>query len=267
MAFPFMALANIGSSLIGAGSSYFAAKEAREDQLKGGRFAAAAAERAAKIQADAAREGLDIQRDMYDVARRDLSPFRRIGKNAFTTLGQLYGIPGSGGGSTEAFNKEAVEAFRRSPDYQFAFEEGQRAVNFGNAGKGQLLSGNNMRDLTRFGQGLATQNFQNYAARLLQLAGMGQNAGTVGAGQSMQFGQAAADALGNVGQARASGIVGGANAINASLGGSANNLMLYNMMQTPNFQSAYRAPFEYLANRQQQQQPQVNWTTTVNPAY
>jgi hypothetical protein len=67
---------------------------------------------------------------------------------------------------------------------------------------------------------MATQNFGNYANRLLQLAGIGQNAA------SNQ-----GNAIGNAGQAQASGIVGSANALNSSLSGAANNLMLYNLLQ------------------------------------
>ncbi len=110
-------------------------------------------------------------------------------------------------------------------------------MQFAAAAKGALASGNTRRDLTTFGQGAATQNFQNYAQRLLQLAGMGQSAASQGANQAQSFGQFGANQFGNIGQAQASGVVGSANAWNSALGGVANNLALYNAMnQSP---SAY----------------------------
>jgi hypothetical protein len=190
--------ATIGSAVIGGAASIYGANKAASTQAK-------AANRAAKLEA----------------------PFTNVGTGAMTTLGALYGI-GPDGQPTQPFNAAALEAFKNSPDYQFAFNEGQRALEFSNAAKGGLLSGNNMRDLTTFGQGMATQNFGNYANRLLQLAGIGQNAA---AGQGNQ--------INNAGQAQASGIVGMTNALNSSLGGAANNLMLYNLLNGQNNPSAY----------------------------
>jgi hypothetical protein len=102
-----------------------------------------------------------------------LNPYYRTGTSALTSLAQLYGLNGQ-----QAFNDNALDAFRRSPDYAFALEEGGNAVTNQAAARGLLNSGNYLRDLTSFGQGLATQNFGNYANRLASLAGMGQSAGT-----------------------------------------------------------------------------------------
>jgi hypothetical protein len=197
--------ATIGSAVIGGGASIFAANKAASTQTK-------AANKAAALEA----------------------PFTNAGTGAIATLGQLYGI-GPDGQPTTPFNAAALDAFKNSPDYQFAFGEGQRALEFSNAAKGQLLSGNNARDLVGYGQGMATQNFQNYANKLLQLAGIGQNAA---AGQGNQ--------IGNAGQATASGLVGSANALNSSLSGTANNLMLYNLLnQNPASTSAYSPPASF----------------------
>jgi hypothetical protein len=193
------------AAVAGAGASIYGANKAADTQKK-------AANKAAALQA----------------------PFTKVGTGAMTTLGQLYGI-GPDGQPTTPFNQQALESFKNSPDYQFAFGEGQRALEFSNAAKGQLNSGNNMRDLVGYGQGMATQNFGNYANRLMQLAGIGQNA----AGNQ-------GNQIGNAGQAQASGIVGSANAING-LGGAANNLMLYNMLQnkTGANSSAYNTTGEF----------------------
>lgn len=222
--------ATLGAAAMGLGGSYLSGK---------------AAKKAANVQAASAQQGLALQREqfnnaltLYNQGRTDLAPYRGAGEGAVTTLAQLYGIPTAGNPNPEAFNAKSAEAFRNSPDYKFAFDEGNRAVQFSAAAKGSLASGNTLRDLTEFGQGAATQNFQNYAQRLMQLAQMGQGAASTSAGQGAQFGQtginfanAGAEQFGNIGQAQASGIVGQSNAWNQGLSSAGNNLMLYNLIQ------------------------------------
>lgn len=175
----------LGSAALTAGGSFLSSQ---------------ASKKAGKVQAAAAQR-----------AEERFAPFANVGQGAVTTLGQLFGIgpDGQQTGSADFSN------FFQSPDYEFARGEGLKALEFSNAAKGQLNSGNNMRDLVQFGQGLATQNFGNYFNRLLQLSQLGSNAA---AGQAEQ--------IGNQGQAKASGIIGSANAINQGLSGFGNNLMM-----------------------------------------
>jgi hypothetical protein len=74
--------------------------------------------------------------------------------------------------------------FYNSPDYQFAYDEGMRATNQSLARRGLSGSGAAMKELTRFGQGLASQNLGNYKNSLAALAGVGQSA----TGQLSQLG-------------------------------------------------------------------------------
>ena len=180
------ALALLGSAALGLGGSYLSSQASK----KAAKAQAAAAERAAALQA----------------------PFTNVGQGAVTTLGQLFGIGPDGQQTGQA----DFSNFFQSPDYQFALQEGVNALDFSNAAKGMLQSGNHLRDLTQFGQGLATQNFGNYFNRLLQLSSLGQNAAS---GQGNQ--------IGNAGEARAAGIVGSANAWNQGLSGIGNSLSLY----------------------------------------
>lgn len=62
--------------------------------------------------------------------------------------------------------------FASSPMYQFAFDQGMQGVNRTAAAKGQLSSGNRLADLTKFGQGLASQQFFPMANLLGKLAGV-----------------------------------------------------------------------------------------------
>ena len=181
-------LAILGAGALGLGGSFLSSN---------------AAKKASKIQAAAAQR-----------AEQRFAPFVNLGQGAVTTLGQLFGIGANGQQTNPDFSK-----FFESPDYKFAFDEGRRAVEFSNAAKGQLSSGNNLRDLTEFGQGLATQNFGNFFNRLLQLGSLGANAA---GGQATE--------IGNQGQAQASGIIGSANALSSGLSGFGNNILLASLL-------------------------------------
>lgn len=87
-------------------------------------------------------------------------------------------------------------AFASSPEYQFAFGQGMEGVNRTAAARGMLGSGNRLYDLTKFGQGLAGQQYFQQAGLLAQLAGanIGSPAAAGQLGQQQQ--QAGWSALG-----------------------------------------------------------------------
>lgn len=49
----------------------------------------------------------------------------------------------------------------QTPGYQFAYNQGLNAVNRTAAARGQLGSGNRLYDLTKYGQGMASQTYNN----------------------------------------------------------------------------------------------------------
>lgn len=102
---------------------------------------------------------------------------------------------GSAGGTAPDYS-----AFYKSPGYEFRQEEGIRAIDRSAAARGQLMSGGTLRELQRYGQGLASSEFNTYANRLSDLAGIGSSVATAG-------GQLGATAAGQVGAASA-GIAG-----------------------------------------------------------
>ena len=53
-----------------------------------------------------------------------------------------------------------------TPGYQFAYNQGLEAVNRTAAAKGQLGSGNRLYDLTNYGQGLASQTYNDTVNQL-----------------------------------------------------------------------------------------------------
>ena len=85
-------------------------------------------------------------------------------------------------------------AMTSNPAYQFAFDQGMEAINRSAAAKGQLGSGNRLMELTKYGQGVASQQFNSLADLYSTLAGAkNQNAaGAVGAAASAINGQTSA---------------------------------------------------------------------------
>ena len=128
--------------------------------------------------------------------------------------GQIATSMQAGGGLPD------YSAFYQSPGYDFRLQEGARAVERSAAAKGKLMSGGLLRELTSFGQGLASSEFNTYADRLASMAGIGQSAtgstGALGSAAAGQYGETS-NQLGQTimssGQARAEGIIGGSNAL------------------------------------------------------
>ena len=118
-------------------------------------------------------------------------------------------------------------AFFKSPGYQFRQDEGIRAIDRSASARGQLMSGGTLRELQRYGQGLASSEFGNYANRLASLAGIGQSAafqgGQLGAATGGQVGSSVANIGQSIlagGQAQAEGIIGSSNALQQGFGGA-----------------------------------------------
>lgn len=193
----------IGAAVIGAGASVAA-----------GSMGASAAKSASNTQAAAADRATQLQSDIYQQNRADSAPWRETGSNALKMLADAIGVNGPEGTAS------ATSAFQKGPGYDFAFNEGQRAVDRGMAAKGSVQSGARTKAQTRFGQGTANQEFSGWINKLGVLAGVGQTANA----QQQQGAQAYAANTGNLMQdaaaARASGYVGSANAWS----GATNNL-------------------------------------------
>lgn len=94
-----------------------------------------AADKAASTQAAAADQATQLNRDIYNQNRADLAPWRQTGGSALAMLANGLGLNGPSG------NDAATAAFRTSPGYDFAFSQGQRAVNGSAAAKGMYAWG------------------------------------------------------------------------------------------------------------------------------
>ena len=104
-------------------------------------------------------------------------------------------------------------AFFKSPDYQFRMNEGMKTVQNSAAAQGGLYSGNALRGITEYGQGLAAGEFGNWFNRQGALAGIGQTATSQAGNAAMQTGANVGNLMAMQGDARASGIIGQSNAL------------------------------------------------------
>ncbi len=191
-----------------------------------GLIGANAADKASQRQYDSAMAGLQAQNE----ARAKLDPYINVGTGATYSLGSLYGIGKDG----QTGGQQDFSGFTNSPDFQFAQEQGNLALDRANNAKGLNLSGGALKDAAQFNQGLATQQFGNYYNRLLSLSQIGQNAAGAGVGAA----NSAANTIQGAGQAQAAGIVGGANALTGGINSGISNSLLYNAIN----RSSYASP-------------------------
>jgi hypothetical protein len=125
------------------------------------------------------------------------------------------GAPGAGAAQGE----DRYGGFYASPGYQFRLDEGSRAYDRSAAARGMLLSGAQVKAQTRYGQGMASEEFGNYANRLAAIAGVGQTATNNAGNAAANYGVNAGNAMMNSGMARASGYMGTANTIGSLANG------------------------------------------------
>lgn len=190
-----------------------------------------AANHAADAQANAANQANDLQWKMYNQNRDDMAPWRTAGVGALDQL--TTGIADGG-----KFNRDfTMDDFQKDPGYEFRLNEGYKALERSRAAKGMLYSGATAKAVTNYAQGAAsgeyTNAFNRYMAqrdaqynRLAGVAGTGQTSTQQVGAQGQNLATNVGNNLIGAGNARASGYVGQANAINAGLGQG------YNMWQS-----------------------------------
>lgn len=171
-----------------------------------------AAKGAANAQSRAADAATAEQKRQFDLTRQDQQPWLQAGQGALTQM--------------QALNSGDFSSFTKSPDYQFAFDQGLQGLDRSAAARGSLYSGGHSADLMKFGQGLASQNYNQFYNRLAGLSGTGQTTasglGTLGQQYANNVGQIGMNNANNM----ASSYQQGANAnsqLAGALGGAFNN--------------------------------------------
>lgn len=176
-----------------------------------------ASNKAAGTQAAAADRAAAGQERMFERQVELSEPWRKAGEQALNKLIPLTDYQNFG-----------MDQFQADPGYSFRMSEGMKGLERSAAARGGLLSGATLKGIQRFGQDLGSQEYMNAfnryqterAARLQPL----QSLAGVGQTTAQQIGQAGMQAAQNIGEtqmsgaaARASGYVGGANALTGAL--------------------------------------------------
>jgi hypothetical protein len=173
---------------------------------------------AARAQERAAREGAAAEERMYNKSVELQEPFRQAGVNALPELV-----------AASRYTPFRMEQFQADPGYAFRLQEGIKALDRSAAARGGLLSGNQLRGITEFGQNLGSQEFGNAFNRyqlerqarlgpLQSLTGMGQTTANTLTGLAGTYGQNMAQNAAQTGNIRASGYMNTANALTGALG-------------------------------------------------
>jgi hypothetical protein len=178
---------------------------------------ASSARSAASTQASAADRAAELQREQFERQVELQAPFREAGVRALPELE-----------AASRYTPFGMQQFTADPGYGFRLSEGQKALDRQAAARGGLISGGALKAAQRYGQEMGSQEYTNAFNRyqterqarlnpLQSLAGVGQTsvAQLGAAGQTMASN--VGEAIGAGAQARASGYMGGANALSQGL--------------------------------------------------
>lgn len=124
-------------------------------------------------------------------------------------------------------------AFFESPDYQFNLAEGQKAIDRSLAAQGRALSGAGVREGVRYASGMASNEYNNFTNRLLQIAGLGSAGVTTSANAGLQTAANIGNAQQNAANTRASGYLTAASGVNNAVQGGISNMLLYQYLNRP----------------------------------
>lgn len=155
-----------------------------------------------KRQAASAAAGRELVSEQFGATREALQPFITGGRPAFELQQALSGSLGPEAQAT------AFQNFRDSPGTQFLTEQGLRGVEAGQAAGGGLGGGQRLRELTKFSQGLALQDFNQQFGRLGEISRTGLSASQALGGIGAQQAGQQAGLLGQQAQARSAGELG-----------------------------------------------------------
>jgi hypothetical protein len=205
--------------------------------------------KASNAQVQSADNATNLQRDIYQQQRADQQPFYQGGVSAENRMLDLLGLSSNQGApGYGSLNKPfTYNDMTADPGYAFRLSEGLKGMNATAAARGGLISGSALKAGEQYGQAMGSQEYQNAFNRyqvqrsnilnpLQSLTGAGQTAANVMGSEGGQFGQSAGNNVMGAGNARASGYMGGANAITGGVG------QYVNYMNNQDWMKALRPP-------------------------
>ena len=157
------------------------------------------------------QKAIDEYRSSEAQGRSDLlgmtEPYRKAGGEALSAYEGTLGLPGG------EDRQSAINQFRATTGYKFAMQQGTQALQRQGAATGLSGSGAESRELTRYGQGVADQEYGGYQNRLSGLASFGGQMSQQTGSSLAQLGQGYArdigGAYGSLGKGEADSIMAG----------------------------------------------------------
>lgn len=204
-----------------------------------GHAGAQAARKASRQLADAYQRGIDKQGEIYGQSMESLKPWESAGQTGMQ--GQLAGLADPSSYYGYKFQEFDPQAFDPSSDpaYQFRLQQGMDSAMNSQAARGLQNSGGALKELTAYGQGMASQasdadldrQYQRWQANqagsmgmanaraqgLSGLASMGYGATTQGNQLGQSYGSQYALGQQGIGNAQAAGTMGAQNALQGGL--------------------------------------------------
>jgi hypothetical protein len=206
--------------------------------IVGGLLGKSAADKAASGQQAAADAATAEQRRQFDITREDQAPWLATGQDAIRTLGQLLGL---GGGSGELMRNFTGADLANDPGYAFRLAEGNKAIENAARARGMYMGPSTVKELLRYGQDYAGNEFQNAWNRdmanrttkfnfLSGASGGGQTAANTLANAGASMANNIGSLMTGAANARGAARIAGANALAGGLTGAYNNWSQGNLL-------------------------------------
>ncbi len=194
-------MGGIVGGIIGAVGSIIGAKKASK-----------AAGKASDQQVAAGKRSLAFQREIFETTEANAAPFMEGGELALKALLFELGLGPAPRivqrGDDGRKRRVDFGGFQESPGFKFAFQKGVDAVDASAAAGGSLFSGSTLEDLTKFGQGFASQQRGTFLDRLQSLVSVGQTGVGQVATTGTAFASGGSQTIEGIGNAQAAGTIG-----------------------------------------------------------
>lgn len=202
--------------------------------LISGFMGAQAAGNAANAYTNAANQGLQYNKEMYNDIKGQAQPYQTLG----TTGANAYNANINNGYFTAQPTMNDLTTLM--PNYAFGLKQGMGQFNAGLNAAGGAVSGNAIQGGQQFTQDYAGNqlqnafnnyqtNRQNVASNLGAATGYGLNANQTVSNAGVGAASNASNLLSSIGNAQAAGIMGQSNAYTSGLSNLSNYAMLYGM--------------------------------------
>lgn len=202
--------------------------------LVGAYMSSQASKQAAGQYANAANQGLQYNREMFDLINEQNAPYRKLGEAGAKSYQDLM----SSGYLTAQPTMNDLTTLM--PNYKFGLQQGLGQFNAGVNAGGGAISGNALQGAQQFAQDYAGNqlmnafnayqaNRSNVASNIGAATGFGLNANQIASAAGTGASSNASNLLSSIGNAQAQGTMGAANAWTSGLNNISNYAMLYGL--------------------------------------